>query len=61
VLNVLTVWGLQRVGLLLPVALLAGLLVYVAALLGLGVFRAAEYDVLRGYLRRKPAVHKLQA
>ncbi len=54
-LNVLAVWGLARAGLPLPIALLMGLLIYAAALIGLGVFRAAEYDVLRSRLRRSAA------
>ncbi len=54
-LDLLVVWGLARIGLPLAGALLAGALVYGAALVGLGVFRAAEYDVLRGRLRRAPA------
>ena len=52
-LNVAAVWGLQRVGWPLLMALVIGFGSYAAALFGLGVFRAEEFGALRGLLRRR--------
>lgn len=60
-LNVLVVWGLDRLGVPLVAGLLAGLGVYIAVLILLRAFSGPEYGVLRGYLPRKPAIHEPQA
>jgi O-antigen/teichoic acid export membrane protein len=45
------VWGLQRLGVSLWLALIAGFIVYVALLLVLGAFRGDEFAVIRNRMR----------
>ena len=51
--NVAIVWGLQRLGLGLLVALAIGFVAYAAILLALGAFRGEEFAVLRNALGRR--------
>jgi O-antigen/teichoic acid export membrane protein len=51
--NLVIVWALERAGLPLLVALVAGMVAYLAALFLLGTFRGEEFAVLRNSLQRR--------